>query len=273
MTSKKNTVSVEDLLRLKRAERPRPEFWAEFERELRVKQLAAIVEPRPWWSPFIRVSARVARLQLPMGAAAVLAISFVTVREYREPDAESLRLPEIAAPAVYSEAMTRVAITPSGSDLATRAPAEAQLAEATSAESQPTDAMAAMEVGQAAHVVALLDNNTSLHREPTPSARYIAANLAAAQADNPGLMDDVFGAATSSRAKLREPVRDPLAQMAVPGESRRSRLLATALPAVVGAADMEITGGDRMSRRLTEDRLYDSISRIGVKGDRVAFKF
>ena len=36
-------VSLEDLLRLKRAERPAPEFWVQFERELRAKQLAALV--------------------------------------------------------------------------------------------------------------------------------------------------------------------------------------------------------------------------------------
>lgn len=270
MMSQKKPVSVEDLLRLKRAERPRQEFWAEFERELRVKQLAAIVEPRPWWSPFIRASARVSRLQLPVGAAAILAISFVTVREYRKPDVDTLRLPEIAAPAVYSEAMARLAITPRAPELATTAPAEAQLAANKPAES--TRDVSVAEVGQSSHAVALLEKE-AVHREPTPSARYIAANLAAAKADNPGLMDEVFGAVVSTRAEMREPVRDPLAQMAVPGESRRSRLLATALPAVAGAADLEVAGYDRTSRRLTEDRLYDSISRIGVKGDRVAFKF
>jgi len=39
-------VTLEDLLCLKRAERPPPEFWSEFERELRQKQLAALVERR-----------------------------------------------------------------------------------------------------------------------------------------------------------------------------------------------------------------------------------
>ena len=45
----KRPVSVEDLLRLKRAERPPDSFWADFDRQLRAKQLAALVEKRPWW--------------------------------------------------------------------------------------------------------------------------------------------------------------------------------------------------------------------------------
>ena len=87
MTPERNSpqVSLEQLLRLKRAERPAPEFWHQFERELRVKQLAAIVEPRPWWAPFIRISTKVARYQLPVGATAILALTFLTVQEYQQP--------------------------------------------------------------------------------------------------------------------------------------------------------------------------------------------
>jgi hypothetical protein len=73
--------------------------------------------------------------------------------------------------------------------------------------------------------------------------------------------------------EVRQPVRDPLAQISSPGESRRSRLLATALPAVAEAADITVGSSDRIARRLTEERLYDTISRVGVKGDRVAFMF
>ena len=81
-TPRKTTVTLEDLLRVKRAEQPPAEFWAEFERGLRTKQLAAIVEPRPWWAPLIRISSRVSRYQLPVGVTAILAITLLTVREY-----------------------------------------------------------------------------------------------------------------------------------------------------------------------------------------------
>ena len=40
----KRSVSLEDLLRLKRAERPPESYWADFDRQLRAKQLAALVE-------------------------------------------------------------------------------------------------------------------------------------------------------------------------------------------------------------------------------------
>lgn len=78
-------VTLEALLRLKRAERPEPEFWQRFEHDLRAKQLAAIVEPRPWWVALrLPQAARmVARFQVPVGAAAVLALGFVVIREYR----------------------------------------------------------------------------------------------------------------------------------------------------------------------------------------------
>ena len=33
MNQEKRPITIEDLLRLKRAERPAPEFWAEFDRE------------------------------------------------------------------------------------------------------------------------------------------------------------------------------------------------------------------------------------------------
>ncbi len=65
-------VTVEDLLRLKRAERPAAEFWSQFDDALRAKQLAAIVERRPWWRiEFRGVAAGLARLRVPVGLAAV----------------------------------------------------------------------------------------------------------------------------------------------------------------------------------------------------------
>ncbi|HYP16915.1 MAG TPA: hypothetical protein VEQ65_06860 [Opitutus sp.] len=270
MISKKPTVSLEDLLKVKRAERPAPEFWGEFERELRVKQLAAIVEPRPWWAPFIRVGARLSHYQLPIGATAVLALSFLTVHEYHEPAAGRTDLAEANLPVMTAHSVARVQVEPLplpveqpsfASANASSAPSEAAAADATTVaassalpESEPLGEPAATEF------------------EPTPSAIYMAANLAAAQAEDPTLMDDVFGA-RQHRGEVREPVRDPLTHVTAPGEFRRSRLLATALPAAAGASDVPVGSSDRVARRLTEERLYDSFSRIGVQGDRVAIKF
>jgi len=270
MSLRKNPVRVEDLLKVKRAERPPAEFWAEFERELRVKQLAAIVEPRPWWAPFIRVGARVTRYQLPVGAAAILALSFVTVSEYRAVDARSRSAAESAVPVMASHlpAPARLAEAPARSALA--APVAVELA---AIEVNPPADLAAepAPTGQVSHMVAVVEA-AAVESELSPSALYIAANLAAVQADNPALVEEAFGA-VSRRNEAREPARDPLTQLGSPGESRRSRLLATALPALATSNEVGVGNSHRVARRLTEERLYDSISRVGVQGDRVAFKF
>ena len=62
-------ITVEQLLRLKRSERPSAEFWVTFERELRARQLSALVERRPRWQGLF---APFARHQLGLGAAAAL---------------------------------------------------------------------------------------------------------------------------------------------------------------------------------------------------------
>ena len=62
-------VTIEDLLRLKRAERPAAEFWTNFVRELRQKQLTALLEKRPWWQELPQILAR--RAYLPVGATAI----------------------------------------------------------------------------------------------------------------------------------------------------------------------------------------------------------
>jgi hypothetical protein len=269
----KKSVTLEELIRLKRAERPPAEFWAEFDRELRAKQLAAIVEPRPWWAPLIKVGAKISHYQLPMGAAAILALSFVTVREYRTVDVGPAYAPETEASAsvILSEPQTveSAVVAPTAPKLAVIQPTSAQIEAAPSAATSGRVA-AAVTMGYASHSM-LLQDPSPTQVEPTPSARYIAANLAAAQAADPRIVDDVFG--TPVRAtENRQPVRDPLAQISAPGESRRSRLLEPALP-VIGSANVAVGTSDRVARRLTEERLYDTISRIGLKGDRVAFKF
>src|SRR6185503_11573841 len=81
MNQEKRPITLEDIIRLKRAERPPAEFWTDFDRELRAKQLAALVEKRPWWRGVPRVS--FSRFRLLLGASAVLAITFIALRDYK----------------------------------------------------------------------------------------------------------------------------------------------------------------------------------------------
>lgn len=266
-------VTVEDLFRLKRAERPPAAFWQEFERELHVKQLAAIVEPRPWWAPLIRFHARFARYQLPVGATAILALTLVTVREYRLPEAEASFAP--ATPVARLDAMPGPAVELAAQDEAELAAASAAAASANEAatetsrgESFPDGLSQRLSMLGGAEVIAAVD---------TPSARSIAANLAAVKASEPELaryLDHIAGLEARSQVN-RSPAVDPMVNMQSPSDARRARVLSTALPvAASSAADVsERRYQPRLGRDLTDERLYERVSRIDLEGKRLAINF
>lgn len=264
----KPQVTVEDLLRLKRAEQPDPEFWHQFEREMHAKQLAAIVEPRPWWAPFIRMGSRMARYQLPVGATAILALTFLTVREYR--------LPETTDTQFFAESIVAAAPV-SSTEINPSFVAETKAPE-ISAENSIVEAdvvvTASMEVAAEPTPSVAQAQPESVY---SPAQEAIAANLAAVEAKTPELarliarvsgVDEIINPRTPTK------VTDPLARVQAPSDSRRaSRLLATALPVNYSSSPDSHGGMTRVDRRLTEDRVYDSISRIGLKADRVAIRF
>jgi hypothetical protein len=121
-------------------------------------------------------------------------------------------------------------------------------------------------VGSSSHVVAVNPELTS--------ARYMAENLAAAQAADPEL-DQMLS--RSLRSVESRPARaEPLAQVSVPGESRRARLLGgVAWLASASMGDSALRTNEQATRRLTERRLAESdvISRIDVGGNRLVVKF
>jgi len=119
----KRPVTLEDILRLKRAERPPAEFWTQFDRELRAKQLAALVEKRPWWRTlsFAPVLTGLRRFHLPLGAAAVLAVTIFSVRGYHPAAPSSVPASVVAAmPAPESEAKRVSTATPAPVAVAAR---------------------------------------------------------------------------------------------------------------------------------------------------------
>ena len=271
-------VSLEQLFSVKRAERPAPAFWQQFEREMRIKQLAAIVEPRPWWAPFIRLGSRIAKYQVPVGATAILTLTLMTVREYNyygpvdgehEPIVVERKVDTMPGPAV---AIAQPAPT--------HQPAAVQ---DTTAERELTAPTAAQTVAMenAARSVSMLGAPAQAEDSTSPAARIIAVNLEAVKSNSPELarlMERVSGmdALIAPSAKPTQVV-DPLARVSATMESRRSsRLLASALPAVSYAAEGSSDGNVsnvRLNRSLTEERLYDSISRFGFNADKVAIKF
>ena len=72
-------VTLEKLLQLKREERPTPEFWASFDKELEARRLRALVEPSapPLWSRLLVMGRYAAFVLLPVASAAAFAWVFL----------------------------------------------------------------------------------------------------------------------------------------------------------------------------------------------------
>src|SRR5450432_1348349 len=216
-------ITVEDLIRLKKAERPPAEFWARFESEIRAKQLSAIVSKRPWWDGISRVYAVVNRHHLPFGAAAALALTFAGFR-YLGGHPEAVDTPRLLA----TQPMAARAV-PARPVQVVETPARPQEeVEMASRESSPVREAVAAEVAQAPAA-----KSPEFASRP-PFADGIAVTLADFREPAPTYgSQSVFGtdrdfepAAASSRTAISE----PLARMD-PSAERRARLLAPALPA------------------------------------------
>jgi len=259
-------VTIEDLLRLKRAERPPAEFWPEWDRQLRTKQLAAILDKRPWWRDALpRLGLALGRYHLPLGATAILALTILTVREYRPVN------PELPRPVATSVARVGAPSAPldgtdAGSLTELRQPATAEV-EAASAEPQ-----------EISRTVSLLPTTRDSITDAMsrPAAREIAANLAIARATDPGLARILKSAAGYELSAPRVQVEEPLARVAALHDTRQGRLQVYATNATY-APDSNSTVSrfhDRQVSRLSEDQLYEAtIHRLGAKGDRAWLKF
>jgi len=76
--SRQKEVRVEDLLRIKRAERPDDAFWNTFDRELHQRMLQTLVKKDPWYVQILRgVSSRIAQTATVGAAAVFLAMMIV----------------------------------------------------------------------------------------------------------------------------------------------------------------------------------------------------
>lgn len=245
--------TLEELLRLKRAERPNADFWAGFERELRQKQLTALVEKRRWWHGLTTLTGR--RLYLPVGATAVVAFALVAVRfqtpgrvaqientapriEANDPAVEMLPVTVVSAPRTSSRYEEPVVV-----------------------ESSRPATVAQVESIPAAPV----------REEISPSARSIAANLARLEQAEPELIQAVMGnrltAARVQTAALNDEREIETAAAATPRYRLIARYAERALSPQPAAPVRE-----HVARRLGDD-LVDDVSRIGVGGNRVSLKF
>lgn len=262
----RSRITIEDLLRLKRAERPDPEFWNKFEAELRQKQLAALVERRRWWQSLPQLFVR--RAYVPIGAAAVLTVSLVSVRTFT-PTA-------VPADEEIRPLRSRVAAT---APVAAMAPAveqavQTQVAEVVVAPTAPASAPVLSEKmpAQTGDLVPWSARPTD-----TPSARSIARNLATLEQTEPELANSLLPTRVVESNSVQQAalnVAEIASVSTAASSSRRTRLLAAmgerqfapdpAAPEVVR---------ERLSRRLGDTELTGGWTRVGVKADRVSLKF
>ncbi len=280
LPSDQRPTTLDDLFALKRAERPSPEFWDDFQKEFHVRQRAAAVEPKRWWFVLPRFAARLHRYQMPMGAAAVLAVTFLSFREYREPGLEVAFAP--ATPMVPQVAEREPAAPRTAEpslDLETPAPTSDLAAVDSFHRDTPSTSLPSMEPLPLSPMVvwAGVDaNNDEPVAEPaSPSARSIAANLAAVRAEQPEIArlpgEPRINLTTTSQSA------EPLAAIAVPNGSAREPLFA-----YQPAGSRQHQGSDlaeapdvpsRIASRLSDELLYDTVRRLIAGGDRLTLKF
>jgi len=266
-------VTIEDLLRLKRAERPAADFWTNFERELRQKQLTALLEKRPWWQELPQLLAR--RAYLPVGATAILAFTLVSIKYYAPAQTTQTEAP-VAGSAVASTRpspvtpVALVASTPVSSPLVNRADLSAKRLDDRTPVVASTAGVTAP--GQTAELVPAL---VAPPAEETPSARSIAANLARLEQSEPELVNTVMGNRLSSLARVQTASLQTTELASVPtGAAKRSRILAqySDRPLSPEPVAPEIVR-ERLARRLGDPEITDRISRLGLRGDAVSLKF
>jgi hypothetical protein len=265
-------VTLEDLLRVKRAERPEAAFWSEFERDLRAKQLAAIVEKRPWWyaPSWVKLRAVGTRLQVPVGVAAVLMLSLVAVREYR-PSVGGDAVPvavarETVVRATYAATPVQ-RVEPVGQIPAVQASVEDG--------AQPVAAVAEV---RPVTLTEMIPWGTRLETEATAltaSARVISDALATLQPVNLKLVPLLGERGEATELDAVKPAR-AVAAVNSPRDLRRTRLLAS----LDNAATVESPDGTRAARvreritsGLSQEQLYDSVRRVGMDGNRLTLKF
>ncbi len=293
MNQERRPITVEDLLRLKRVERPAEDFWQQFDRELRAKQLSALVAKRPWWQRLPQFPARLALYRFPLGAAAAVAVTFVSVRNYSVETPVSTGAPEALAVSSADVSAPHISQS-SGFDGSGATPATASVdsgesssrfADAAGTNGSVGDSIASGEARvnsdanvalEVARIIPLFGGSeTPQDSELSPSARNIAANLQAAEmidALGGSLLTASSGRGFESRAlPVRATMVDPLQQMTPPGEARRTRYLA-AMVSTVADESLDRTTA-RMAHRISGEELYEQVQRFGTRRGGFNVKF
>jgi len=249
---RKQSVSVEDLIRLKRAERPDAQFWGSWQHEMRSK-IKEAAEHRPSWlsRTLPKVWVSVARWHLPLGATALVALSFVAMREYNAP------LPALSAPVPEYQVTASLPVQSS--------PASALLSELRSAE--PAHAAQA-EVHSVSPSMAMLGLDHAAEEESAVSFPVSDSGLSQ-------LRDATLSSTVSFTLHGKHPLtrpEEPLSKVAANRDSRWERLLdyRQSASSTTPAFDAQRRGPSKLS----QDALTgNAVRRLEARGDMFTLRF
>ena len=300
--------SLETLLRLKRSERPDADFWNEFDRGMKQKQLAAIVEPKPWWlegSLLVRKFVPLAGAGLA-GAAALFAVVALRTEMASGPSPRSLaaapdqsvRLSPtgtaLASVPAAAPARSLVASTPEVVAVSPRSSSSLVLASAapgrvTGDETKRADAVSSLRPGSGDPLDGITLRVAELTAVPGTDARFVGLTTAAvvpasanlpvsAGAEGPGQFVTSLPQVDASSMTVAEAETSPAVadKDVVPFTNpRQARLLAMVADEETAADSLSLAHvRDRVIHRMSEgESLYASISRLGVSGDRLSVRF
>lgn len=266
----KKPVTIESLLHLKRSERPPAEFWTQFESELRAKQLAAIVGPRPWysWSSLRRLGTV---LPVSVGTAAAIGAALFSVHEFRGSSAAPAAAAPVsravsvalAAPGAAKSPASRTALA--AASAAPRAAVTAAASGAAHSEGSVSNASAAVVLAAMPARPAFPDPFTGVVAVSTPAAEMPATLTATA----------MTGAAQWSPASYvdHSAQTEPLARTMTFADERRAALLSDPLPNSSATWASASASDQHEVSQLSEERLYQAVRRLGVGGDRLLIRF
>jgi len=273
-------VSLDDLFALKRAERPTEDFWQDFQRDFHIRQRAEAIEPKRWWFVLPRVFAGFSHYQMPIGAAAVLAVTFLSFREYREPGFEvAYSTPQFqpvaieTVPEIVAEPIA--AIQPVVASTLESAEAALLGVEVAQIETVVTASPVTPEAFELSPMVVWAGTSGLANPvAPTPSQLSIAANLATvedAQLQVGRLLGepqlDLAAAITQSAT---------LGQVSIPEPTRQHLFVYQGSPTNFSVEREKDSGRDTHSliaNRISHDELYDSVSRLSAGGNHLTLKF
>ncbi|MBK8477827.1 MAG: hypothetical protein IPL39_16430 [Opitutaceae bacterium] len=263
--------TLEDLLRFKRAERPSPEFWEEFDRGLRQKQLAALMQRPQGWARVRPVLFRGMRWAVPATAAAAVALVVLQIPGRSKPETQVAALPPRTIPVAESAPplpVVQVAATApeqqydEGSQMA---PALAETHTDSLPQSARTEVVQAVEHALPWSAASLAYSEVPPYRV---SAVYPSRSVARETRPPNSSWTSRFSemvrelSAEQSDARVLQ-----LASMDFPVSNQHA--VATAQSGALRAG----AGGDRSGRTLSDRQLRDLDSRFGVKGTSVSIKF